>query len=425
MGTTNAPEPDESVSTSDSWNRLPEDVVIRVLARLSVPQLFRARTVCKQWNSLTSTPEFLNMCGNGQYCEPYFPIVISRRFYMGDLGICILGKDEQGGNDLFRVFFGYDHSTGTWQRLPPLDFLPREAKVPVAAAGGIICFRGTSSLFLCNPVARTFVELPAITYKWPPSVSVHILVDQPTGSYKVIIVGKIRHNFVTDSFRSIAIYESTTKAWRVVDAQHPSKVFSYGPTAAICGGSVYCEAICHCGQLGVMAYDIQAEAWQKVLHEIPPDERGDYQLTQVVECGGSVYMVLARGFGGVVTGVYILKLEAPNVGSVTNADRGISEHPRTTQQAPSKSWKEVTNLCDELLEDLRNQWLGDDDADIVCVGHGTRICISAGVNLILVYDVKTGVWSKVPTCAQLFELGVNFSAEPIHFPIELRLKSSV
>jgi hypothetical protein len=67
----------------------------------------------------------------------------------------------------------------------------------------------------------------------------------------------------------------------------------------------------------------------------------------------------------------------------------------------------------------------DDDADIVCVGHGTRICISAGVNLILVYDVKTGLWSKVPTCSQLFELGVNFNAEPIHFPIELRLKSPV
>ncbi|KAG0579248.1 hypothetical protein KC19_4G085200 [Ceratodon purpureus] len=424
MGATTPPEQGEPVSTSDSWSRLPEDVVIRVLARLSVPQMFRARTVCKQWNSLTSTPEFVNMCGNGQYCEPYFPVVISRRFYMGDLGICILGNDEQGGNDLFRVFFGYDHSTGTWQRLPPLDFLPREARVPVAAAGGIICFRGTSSLFLCNPVAKTWVELPAITYKWPPSVSVHILVDQPSGSYKVIIVGKIRHNFVSDSFRSIAIYESTTKAWRVVDAQHPSKVFLYGPTAAICGGSVYCEAICHCGQLGVMAYDIQAEAWQKVLHEIPPDERGDYQLTQVVECGGSIYMVLARGFGGIVTGVYILKLEAPS-SDTPHVEHDSSEHSRTTQQPPSKVWKEVTNLCEELLEDLRNQWFGDDDADIVCVGHGTRICISAGVNLILVYDVKTGLWSKVPTCSQLFDLGVNFSAEPIHFPIELRLKSSV
>lgn len=337
---------------------------------------------------------------------------------MGDLGICILGKDEQGGNDLFRVFFGYDHETATWQKLPPLDFLPREARIPVAAAGGILCFRGTSSLFLCNPVSRTCVELPAITYKWPPSVSVHILVDQPSGSYKVIIVGKIRHNFVTDSFRSIAVYESTTKAWRVVDAQHPSKVFSYGPTAAVCGSIVYCEAICHCGQLGVMAYDIEGESWQQVLYEIPIDEqRGDYQLTQVVECGGCIYMVIARGFGGVPTGVYILKLERSPGNSVTK-ERG--------NEQGLNSWKEITHLCEELLEDLRNQWYGDDDADIVCVGHGTRICISAGVNLILVYDVETGLWSKVPTCSsQLFELGVNFSAEPIHFPIELRLTSAV
>lgn len=405
---------DEAVSTSDNWSRLPDDVVSRVLSRLTVAQLYRARTVCKQWNALTSTPEFRSLF-NVQ-SEPYYPVVIARRFYMGDLGICILGKDEQGGNDLFRVFCGYDHETGTWQKLPPLDFLPREAKVPVASAGGILCFRGTSSLFLCNPVARTCVELPAITYKWPASVSVHIVVAGD--SYKVIIVGKIRHNFVSDSFRSIAIYESTTKAWRVVDAQHPSKVFSYGPTAAVCGRFVYCEAICNCGQLGVMAYDIEAEAWQRVLYEIPPDDRGDYQLTQVVECGGSIYTVIARGFGGVPTGVYILKLEHPQA---ENPSESKAQHHPT-----SNAWKEVTILGDELMEDLRNQWYGDDDADIVCVAHGTRICISAGVNLVLVYHVQTGLWSKVPTCSsQLFELGVNFSAEPIHFPIQLRLTTAV
>lgn len=401
MGTNN---PDVTASTSDSWSRLPEDVVIRVLSRLPVAQLYRARTVCKQWNALISTPEFGSLC-NSQH-QPYFPIVIARRFYMGDLGICIRGKDEQGENDLFSVFFGYDHEAALWQKLPPLDFLPLEARVPVAAAGGILLLRGTSSLFLCNPVARTCVELPAITYKWPPTVSVHVLVDQPTSSYKVIIVGKIRHNFVTDSFRSIGIYESSTKAWRVVDSQHP-KVFSYGPTAAVCGNFVYCEAICHFGNLGVMAYDIEAEAWQNALYEIPPDERGDYQLTQVVECGGAIYMVIARGFGGVPTGVYILKLE-----------HGSTEL--------LKSWKEVTNLGEELLEDLRNQWYGDDDADIVCVGHGTRICISAGVNLFLVYDVQTGLWTKVPACSsQLLELGVNFNAEPVHFPLDLRLTSLV
>lgn len=234
----------------------------------------------------------------------------------------------------------------------------------------------------------------------------------------MIIVGKIRHNFVSDSFRSIAIYESTTKAWRVVDAQHPSKVFSYGPTAAVCGRFVYCEAICNCGQLGVMAYDIEAEAWQRVLYEIPPDDRGDYQLTQVVECGGSIYTVIARGFGGVPTGVYILKLEHPQAENPSESK--AQQHPT------SNAWKEVTILGDELMEDLRNQWYGDDDADIVCVAHGTRICISAGVNLVLVYHVQTGLWSKVPTCSsQLFELGVNFSAEPIHFPIQLRLTTAV
>lgn len=428
MGTIGGLEPDEASSDSNSWNRLPGDIVVRVLARLPVPQLFRARTVCKQWNSLTSTPEFLNLC-NGQY-EPYFPAIISRKFYRGDSGSCTSGNDEQGGNDLFSVFFGYDHMTEKWQKLPPLDFLPREARAPVAGAGGFICFRGASSLFLCNPVARTCVELPPITYKWPSSVSVHILTDQSTRSYKVIIVGKIRYTFVTDSFPSIAIYESSTKSWMAVDAHHPANVFSYGPTAAVCWGSVYCEAIYQCGQIGVVAYDIEAETWQKVLHKVPLDDRGDYQLTQVVECGGSIYMVLARGFGGVVTCVYILKLEDSNtdapVGSVPR-DWHESEDPTRAQLHP-KEWREVTSLSEELLEDLRDEWFQNDDANastIVCVGHGTRICISAGVSLILVYDIRTDLWSKVPACSQHFELGVHFYVEPIHFPIELHLASPV
>lgn len=79
-------------------------------------------------------------------------------------------------------------------------------------------------------------------------------------------------------------------------------------------------------------------------------------------------------------------------------------------------------LCEELLEDLCNQWYGDDDVDIVCVGYGIWICIFVGVNLILVYDVEIGLWSKVLMCFfQLFELGVNFSVEFIYFLIELCL----
>ncbi|XP_073388746.1 F-box/kelch-repeat protein At5g15710-like [Physcomitrium patens] len=181
-----SPEQNESVSTSDVWSMLPKDIAMRVLARLSVPQLFRARTVCKQWNLLTSSPEFLNLF-SGQSHEPYFPIMTSRSF----MARCPDQQynPEQAVNSLFNGFFGYNHTTETWQRLPPLDFLPRQGLMLVAAAEGILCFQ------------------------------------------------------------------------------------------ALCRTAVYCGAVSSpLNQFGVIAYDIQAEAWRKVLHNIPspPDDSSDY-----------------------------------------------------------------------------------------------------------------------------------------------------
>lgn len=186
-----SPEQNESVSTSDVWSMLPKDIAMRVLARLSVPQLFRARTVCKQWNLLTSSPEFLNLF-SGQSHEPYFPIMTSRSF----MARCPDQQynPEQAVNSLFNGFFGCNHTTETWQRLPPLDFLPRQGLMLVAAAEGILCFQGNSTLFLCNPVARTCIELPQFAPNWSllRTCSVNILVDHLTKSYRVVVVGNVR-----------------------------------------------------------------------------------------------------------------------------------------------------------------------------------------------------------------------------------------
>lgn len=418
-------EGDENSSEGSDMVKLPEEIVMRVLARLPVAQLFRARAVCKQWNILTLTPEFLEVSREmlvPQYS--YFPVIASRaQYHTPSVGRHIESRSEGNRNrsTFVNVFFGYNHSLKKWQRLPPLDFLPQEARVPVASSKGLVCFRGDASLFLCNPVVRTWKELPLITYKWPPSVSAHIVVDRSTDSYKVIIAGKIRHNFVTDMVRSVAVYESKTNAWRVVGAQHPLNVFSYGPTAAVCGNSLYCEAICSRGELGVMMYDIENEVWDNDLHEISRDDRGDYQLTQVVECGGSIYMVLGRGFGGIVTLVYILKLESETLEGTRRRGDGNARGEKL-----EKVWRQVTRLTENFLEDLRDVWFGEDDAAVACVGHGSQICIVAGTSLLLVYDVNLDVWSKGPSLSQAFGPSEDWdNAEPIQFPIELQLTSLV
>lgn len=418
----------ETEDDRNSWSDLPEDLMSRVLARLPIPRLLQVRAVCRQWKCLTLSAGFRELCEELAVQEPYYPLILFRG-NQGMEGANVLdqNRSEQDMDTGFRCTVGYDHTVKKWQKLPPLDFLPRKARIPLAASGGLFCFRGDASLYMCNPVTRTWKELPLLAHKWPPYVSVHILVDEVLKCYKVIVAGKIRHNFLTEGFRSNAIYDSETSAWRVVDAQ-PPKVFSYGRTAAMCRGVIYCEAICYSGMLGVIGYDITREIWLDALHEISSDDLGDYQLSEVIECGGSIYMVVARGYGGVVTMVYVLKLEKSK-GSQQQSEvqRKEDESVYEVSNKDSKdAWRKVTDLPTEFLECLREVWFGVDNSDVVCVAHGTKICIAAGMSLLLVYNVVTDSWSNVPSLSEVLGQAENWpNAELAHFPVELTLSSLI
>jgi hypothetical protein len=378
--------PPRSVSASPSWSGLPEDVLVHILARLPVPNLLRVRTVCKHWTSVTSSPAFLSLC-DSQSPEPYFPVMMLRapNFY------------QDCGNDSPGPLFGYDHTTQTWQKLPPLDFLPREAMVPVAAAEGLVCFESASRYVLCNPVTRTCVELPRIAYSCTRLSSVHIVVDRSTVSFRVLLLGKVRQSCASGSVQSVVVYDSSAKVWRFMDAE---RFVTYGETSVLCGDVFYCGALMRSsGKLCVIGFDIRTETWQGESGAVPPhpDTWSNYQLTQVVECGGDVYMALASGYRGeglhgVVSSLDILKLEAATTES----------HLENSSQA-LKAWRQVTRLCDEWLEDLQKAWFYDYYLNgPVCVGHGSRICISAGPGFIVMYDVESDCWSRLPPCLQLF-----------------------
>lgn len=275
-----SPDHDDRAAASHSWSRLPQDVVMRVLARLSLPHLLRARMVCKEWSLLTSTPEFRSVY-DGQSRQPYFPVMMWRG---GMITPNVASDAEPWGGD--RVLFGYDHATREWHKFPPLDFLPWQAMVPVAAAQGLVCFtNGASRYFVCNLVARTCEELPRTPHKWMRISSLHILVDRCTAAYRLIVLGMSRQFGPNSELRkSVVIYESTSKAWRFRDSLQLSHTYTYGNFgSAVCGDAMYC-GVWLSGPLGVVAYDIPTEAWLEGMCAIPPppDDRGDYQMIQVV-----------------------------------------------------------------------------------------------------------------------------------------------
>jgi len=130
-------------------------------------------------------------------------------------------------------------------------------------------------------------ELPLIVHKWLPYALVHFIVNNWTKSIKVIVARKLNHNYFTNTFGDIAIFESLVGTWTSVVNLH-FKVFSYGRITTMCKGVIYCEAICYNDKLGVIAYNVQKGAWDDAIHEVPHDNYGDYQVNDIVQCKGYI-----------------------------------------------------------------------------------------------------------------------------------------
>ncbi|CAM6056290.1 unnamed protein product [Sphagnum tenellum] len=445
-----------------SWSDLPEDVMCRVLARLPVRKLVQVRTVCKQWNSIITSSCFEELwteqtssSSSSQEAAAYFPLLL-----------CPGGGGVGGGGTHYHEFcLAYDHTANQWQRMPSLSFLPPGVRIPMTGAGGLLCFRRDTSLFLCNPLTKAIQELPVIARNWIHYASVHLIVDKRAKAFKVIVAGKLRHNSsssssssLTDAFGSIAIFESSSCScssssssssasaagggWRSIDSL-PPKVFSYGRTAAMCKGFIYCEAICCNGKVGVAAYDVERERWNDVIHQVPPDDNADYELSDVVECGGWIWMVVGRGYGGIITRIYILKLlllgvtattppplphplsqqAAAGVLTLLPADANSFSNNQEEEEIAQQDccWRRVTDLPNELLDKLRDVWFGEDESSLAIVAHGSRICIAAGKSLMLVYNIIHDSWSILPPFSPWHWKAIDTygGAEPTSFPVEL------
>lgn len=224
----------------------------------------------------------------------------------------------------------------------------------------------------------------------------------------MIVARRLHHNYLTNTFGDITIFESLVGTLTSV-VSLPFKVFYYGHTTTMCKCVIYCEAICYNGKLGVIAYNVQKGAWDDAIHEVPHDNYGNYQLSDIVQCKGYIWIVDGWGYGRLVTCIYVLKLELGIAtttsihttsklvlekmsNSIDNQVEGIIE-PQYGQ-----CWKRVTNLPNDFLDKLKDVWYGEDESSqLVFVTHGGQICIVASKSLILMYNIIHDLWNTSPS----------------------------
>lgn len=272
------------------WGNLPEDVVDRVLAWLPVSSFLRFQTVCKRWGSLMRSNSFLDVCAHIPSPGPYFFILSKRASW---------------------VFPVYNPASDKWHGIPVKP--PLRPSVPVAAAGGLLCYvagfdghktvgcmNGYDTLLVCNPITNSWRELPPMICRRKPTL-VGMLVDKDARSYQVVVTG----DYSSHGNRfSTEVYDSNTRAWRVGGPVPAGEEASHN--VAVCQGHVYCLAR---GSKSLLSYSVEKDEWTKVATSRMP---GFPDSRNLLEWRGEIVLV-GKGVMRQMLSVYIWLLEQPTM----------------------------------------------------------------------------------------------------------------
>lgn len=260
---------DEQTLLSPSiWSMLPEEILELVLQRVPFLVLVKFRLICKQWNSVIMSSEFSQACRkpNSPKCVP------------------ILVANDLMESDRWRIN-AFNTNTNTWLSYS-LSFLENASqKGPLhltASSGGLMCFEtdDRQNIIVCNPITRRWrhVQLPKATGSGSAGdpcccqdcqdgdfrrTVTGIIVDQQTGSYKLIIASLVK---CPESERRTMIYNSTTCSWST-GAKVPQGKRFVNPSGFTCGGNLYCivkisryleERTCI---WKVLKYEVEKDMW--------------------------------------------------------------------------------------------------------------------------------------------------------------------
>jgi len=271
-----------------TWDDLPEIVQDSILAKIPLRDLFRARLVCRRWDSLIHCSRFQQTFDEVSKGLSPYPLLLN---YIG--------------SDIVASFF--ETSSPTWMRLPSTNFCGGGTRYTSvrAGAGGLLCLIKAriyddessssdededvedDSIIVCNPLTKCWRELPPTNYKFYDFHVTHMVYDESTKVYQIILAGVQSGAAYTIS----EIYDSSTNAWRIVDTRLPPNVqlascLRY--SSAYCDGILYCVAWDERNKgAGVIAYNIDTGEFSDFVYRTPGP-----QCLQVVGCGGKLFVVV-------------------------------------------------------------------------------------------------------------------------------------
>ncbi|KAL1550463.1 F-box only protein 6 [Salvia divinorum] len=244
------------------WKDFPEDLFEAVVARLPIATFFRFRSVCRKWDSLLTSHSFSQQCAQVMHAKSWFYTITHENVNTGAM---------------------YDPSLKKWHH-PTVPALPTKLIVlPVASAGGLICFLdiGHRSFSVCNPLTRSFKELPARSVKVWSRVAVGMLLHGSSASsgYKILWVG---------CEGDYEVFDSAENSW-IRPGIMPSSIklplaLNFRSQAVSVDGTLY---FMRSDPDGLLSYEMENGIWKQYVIPLPP-HLSDHTLA---ESGGRIMLV--------------------------------------------------------------------------------------------------------------------------------------
>lgn len=156
-------------------DELPKDVLERVFSYLPLVDVVRSISVCKHWNQILASIQFLRHYSKLTHNNSWLTLIHDQ------------GDDGMANNR--RLLNFYDPSLHRFYELD-LSFLPPRFILPVAASRGLICVaesNATHSLCLCNPLTKKYRMLPPLydLIAFPVTLMIE---DPESESHKILIM---------------------------------------------------------------------------------------------------------------------------------------------------------------------------------------------------------------------------------------------
>ncbi|GAU17664.1 hypothetical protein TSUD_07250 [Trifolium subterraneum] len=393
---------DDLLFNSFSLDDLNEDLFERVLSWLPTSSFFRLTSVCKRWKSAAASVSFKLACSHVPSRDPWFFMVAP------SLNQSVI----------------FDSAENGWKRLNHPNLLLEDSNqtcIPVAASGGLVCYRTLSGNFIVsNPVTGSCCKLPPLNFT-SENQSLNAVVmstafNDPI-SYKIVLVFGELPNL------SFKVYNSSSACWedecalgRKVDdssmdcdSTDDNVVYFLSKAGNVVASSMqrsptkqYSSVITNNdGQeivyfLSSSGTVVACNLTFKCFFEYPRllPVFCEYSI-DIVECNGEMLVLLLSEFLESTT-LRVWKFDEAN-----------------------RCWQQIAAMPVA----MSHEWYGK-KPDINCVGAGSRIFICLNSPELCTYvlcDLATNKWVELPKCCVNGEV-IDFMSA---FSFEPRIEASV